>query len=60
MKTRIGDIPARELVDELVRRLGVEEACRVFGGENPVTGKPLSDLADLYELANELDRRLCD
>jgi hypothetical protein len=56
MKTRLGDIPARELVDELVRRLGVEETCRVFGGDNPVTGKPVSDLADLYQLADELDR----
>jgi hypothetical protein len=55
MKTRLGEVPARELVDELVRRLGVEETCRLLG-DNPVTGTTPSNLADLYQLAAELDR----
>jgi hypothetical protein len=46
MKTSIGDIPARELIDELIRRLGVEETCRRLN---------VPESTDLYQLAAELD-----
>lgn len=58
MRTSIGDVPAREILDELVRRVGVEETCRLVGDVNPVAGTPVSDLAGLHQLAVELDRRV--
>ncbi|MCV7382196.1 hypothetical protein H7K38_26635 [Mycobacterium alsense] len=47
MKTSIGDIPARELIDELIRRLGVAEVCRRL---------ELPESTDLCQLADQLDR----
>lgn len=49
MKTRIGDVTARELIDELVRRHGVAETCRLIG---------LPESTDLDQLASDLDRML--
>jgi hypothetical protein len=49
LRTRIGEIPGRELVDELVRRLGLAETCRRIGVS-------ISTEHELRHLADELDR----
>jgi hypothetical protein len=55
MKMSFGDIPSRVLVDEmhvlvdeLIRRVGVDEACRQVG-------LPVS--TDLHQFTDELDRQ---
>ncbi|WP_156764710.1 hypothetical protein [Mycobacterium sp. 1081908.1] len=47
MKTPIGNYSAREIIDELIRRVGHAETCRRIG-------KPES--TDLDQLADDLDR----
>jgi hypothetical protein len=47
MRTSIGDIPARELIDELTRRVGAPEVCQRL--ELPAS-------SDLHQLADDLDR----
>ncbi|HEY4796352.1 MAG TPA: hypothetical protein VII18_20075 [Mycobacterium sp.] len=41
----VGSIPARVLIDELVRRLGADDATRVLGLSNP--GELLTAAVDL-------------
>ncbi|MDT5222489.1 MAG: hypothetical protein QOF15_4594 [Mycobacterium sp.] len=48
MKTSIGDVTARELIDELIRRHGTEWTCRQLN---------LPESTDLRQLADEVDGR---
>ncbi|WP_156664675.1 hypothetical protein [Mycobacterium sp. 852002-51057_SCH5723018] len=47
MKTSIGEIPSREIVDELIRRVSAPETCRLIG---------VPESTDLHQLADDMDR----